>query len=110
MARGAVAAGFDQIVAAGGDGTIHEVANGIGDSDVALGLMPIGTMNVFANELGLPTHDLSRCWEIIQSATYRWVDLPLANQKRFVQLAGVGLDAQVVKETSLAFKRNFGPA
>jgi diacylglycerol kinase family enzyme len=39
----------------------------------------------------------------------RLVDLPSANGKCFVQLAGVGLDAQVVKETSLAFKRSFGP-
>lgn len=109
LARAAVAEGFEQVVAAGGDGTIHEVANGIGGSDVALGLMPMGTMNVFANELGLPAHDLGRCWEIIQAAHCRWVDLPAANEKYFVQLAGVGLDAQVVKETSLTLKRNFGP-
>jgi YegS/Rv2252/BmrU family lipid kinase len=66
-------------------------------------------MNVFATELGLPTNDLRRCWEIIQQNRTRPVDLPSANGKHFVQLAGVGLDAQVVKETSRAFKRNFGP-
>ncbi len=108
-ARSAVADGFDRIVAAGGDGTIHEVVNGIAGSDAALGLMPMGTMNVFANELGLPANDLGRCWEIIRAGKTRMVDLPAANKKHFVQLAGVGLDAQVVKETSLAFKRNFGP-
>jgi diacylglycerol kinase (ATP) len=109
LARNAVAEGFEQIVAAGGDGTIHEVVNGLAGSDAALGLMPLGTMNVFANELGLPANDLGRCWEIIQAQKTRMVDLPAANEKRFVQLAGVGLDAQVVKETSRAFKRNFGP-
>jgi diacylglycerol kinase (ATP) len=109
LARRAVKEGYRQVVAAGGDGTINEVANGIAGSDVALGLIPMGTMNVFANELGLPAHDLGRCWEIIRAERYRWVDLPRANDKHFVQLAGVGLDAQVVKETSLAFKRNFGP-
>jgi YegS/Rv2252/BmrU family lipid kinase len=71
--------------------------------------MPMGTMNVFANELGLPANDLGRCWEVIRSEHCRWVDLPRANDKHFVQLAGVGLDAQVVKETSLTFKRTFGP-
>jgi diacylglycerol kinase (ATP) len=109
LARNAVAEGFEQIVAAGGDGTIHEVVNGMADSDAALGLMPMGTMNVFANELGLPANDLGRCWEIIRAEQTRLIDLPTANGKHFVQLAGVGLDAQVVKETSLTFKRNFGP-
>ncbi len=108
-ARAAVADGFDRIVAAGGDGTINEVVNGIAGSDAALGLMPMGTMNVFANELGLPANDLGRCWEIIRSGRTRLIDLPAANKKHFVQLAGVGLDAQVVKETSLTLKRNFGP-
>jgi diacylglycerol kinase (ATP) len=109
QARRAVAEGFDPIVAAGGDGTIHEVVNGIAGSEAALGLMPMGTMNVFANELGLPSNDLGRCWEIIRQGKTRMVDLPTANKRNFVQLAGVGLDAQVVKETSLALKRNFGP-
>lgn len=109
LARKAVAEGYDQIVAAGGDGTIHEVVNGLAGSDAALGLMPMGTMNVFANELGLPANDLGRCWEIIRAERTRLIDLPTANEKHFVQLAGVGLDAQVVKETSQTFKRSFGP-
>ncbi len=109
LARRAVAEGYEQIVAAGGDGTIHEVVNGIAGADVALGLLPMGTMNVFANELGLPASDLGRCWEIIRTAHSRLIDLPMANGKHFVQLAGVGLDAQVVKETSLTLKRSFGP-
>ena len=109
LARNAVAEGYERIVAAGGDGTIHEVVNGIAGSEAALGLLPLGTMNVFANEIGLPANDLGRCWEIIRAARTRLIDLPMANEKHFVQLAGVGLDAQVVKETSRAFKRNFGP-
>lgn len=109
QARRAVTEGFEQIVAAGGDGTINEVVNGLDGADVAFGLMPLGTMNVFANELGLPANDLGRCWEIIRDGQTRLVDLPTANGKHFVQLAGVGLDAQVVKETSLKFKRSFGP-
>src|SRR5262245_53492026 len=108
-AREAVAEGYERIVAAGGDGTIHEVANGLAGSSAALGLMPMGTMNVFANELGLPANDLGRCWDIICRGRTREIDLPTANGRHFVQLAGVGLDAQVVKETSRALKRNFGP-
>jgi YegS/Rv2252/BmrU family lipid kinase len=109
MARHAVQEGFGTIVAAGGDGTIHEVVNGLAGSDVTLGLLPIGTVNVFAMELGLPSHNLGLCWDIIRGEHTRVVDLPSANDKYFVQLAGVGLDAQVVKETSANLKRNFGP-
>lgn len=108
LARDAVNDGFRRVVAAGGDGTVNEVVNGIAGSDATLGLLPLGTMNVFATELGLP-NDLERCWRIICDDETRLVDLPSANGKHFVQLAGIGLDAQVVKETSLAFKRSFGP-
>jgi len=109
MARRGVAEGFEKIVAAGGDGTINQVVNGLAGSGTTLGLLPIGTMNVFATELGLPTNDLELCWEIVKGDSTRAIDLPKANQKFFVQLAGVGLDAQVVKETSSQLKRNFGP-
>src|SRR5207245_10983744 len=101
--------GFTRIVAAGGDGTVNQVANGLVGSNAALGLLPLGTVNVFAMELGLPLHNLELCWDIINGANMRLVDLPSANGKYFVQLAGVGLDAQVVKETSLTLKRSFGP-
>ncbi|MBA2585515.1 MAG: diacylglycerol kinase family lipid kinase [Chthoniobacterales bacterium] len=109
LARHAVQEGYSRVVAAGGDGTINEVVNGIAESDATLGLLPLGTMNVFASELGLPTHDLERCWQIVETGKTREVDLATANRKYFIQLAGVGLDAQVVKETSGDFKRNFGP-
>lgn len=109
LARHAVDEGFEKIVAAGGDGTINEVVNGIAGSDAKLGLLPMGTVNVFAGELGLPANNLEQCWEIIRSDHVRMIDLPSANQKYFVQLAGVGLDAQVVQETSASLKKNFGP-
>jgi YegS/Rv2252/BmrU family lipid kinase len=109
MARRGIEEGFEKIVAAGGDGTINEVVNGLAGTSATLGLLPIGTMNVFATELGLPVHNLELCWDIIKADSTRAVDLPKANQKFFVQLAGVGLDAQVVKETSSQLKRNFGP-
>jgi len=109
MARHAAEKGFKKIAAAGGDGTINEVVNGLVGSNAALGLLPLGTVNVFAMELGLPANNLEFCWDVIQGDNVRFVDLPSANGKYFVQLAGVGLDAQVVKETSLAFKRSLGP-
>jgi YegS/Rv2252/BmrU family lipid kinase len=109
LARNAATEGYEKIVAAGGDGTVNEIVNGIAGHNVSLGLLPIGTMNVFATELGLPLNDLASCWQIIEQNRTHRVDLPRANCQHFVQLAGVGLDAQAVKETSGAFKRSFGP-
>ena len=109
LARRAVEDGFARIVAAGGDGTVNQVANGIAGSNCALGILPMGTVNVFAMELGLPSNDLALCWDVVEAGNIRLVDLPSANQKYFVQLGGIGLDAQAVKETSLAFKRSLGP-
>ena len=109
LARRAVDEGFERVIAAGGDGTVNHVANGIAGSNATLGILPMGTVNVFALELGLPSNDLQRCWEIVQAGNVRLVDLPGANGRYFVQLGGIGLDAQAVKETTLAFKRSLGP-
>src|SRR5438132_11203864 len=87
MARRGVQEGFEKIVAAGGDGTVNEVVNGLAGTNATLGLLPIGTMNVFATELGLPVNDLGHCWNIIQSDSTRSVDLAKANEKVFVQVA-----------------------
>ena len=109
FARQAVQRGCKIVVAAGGDGTVNEVVNGLAGSDAALGLLPMGTMNVFAAELGLPTNNLRKCWETIEAGHTRMVDLPMANRQAFVQLAGVGFDAQIVQETDRDFRKQFGP-
>jgi YegS/Rv2252/BmrU family lipid kinase len=101
--------GCSTIVVAGGDGTINEVVNGIAGLDVSLGILPIGTMNVLACELGLPTSQLEQCWEIIQQGFTRSIDLAMANDQYFVQLAGIGLDALAVRETDLNVRKTIGP-
>ena len=108
LAAEAVRSGFRIVVAAGGDGTVNEVVNGIAGTGVTLGVLPVGTMNVFATELGLPTR-LRDAWKVILAGHVREIDLGRANRQYFVQLAGVGLDAQVVKETSWDLKRDLGP-
>jgi len=108
VAEQAVGEGFTTVVAAGGDGTVNDVVNGIAGSGVTLGVLPVGTMNVFAAELGIPS-DLEAAWSVILGGHTRKIDLVRANTRYFVQLAGVGLDAQVVQETSWNFKKNFGP-
>ena len=109
LARQAVDEGFRTVVAAGGDGTINEVVNGLAGSDVELGLLPMGTMNVFASELGVPGNRLRTCWDIIRAGHCRSVDLARANRHYFVQLAGVGFDAQAVAGVDWQSKKNLGP-
>jgi diacylglycerol kinase (ATP) len=109
LATQAVADGRTSVVAAGGDGTVNAVISGLVGSDVTLGVFPTGTMNLFARELDLPIHDLRECWEVIEGGTTRDVDLFSANGQGFVQLAGVGFDAQIIEETSWERKKKYGP-
>ena len=108
LAREAAREGFRVVAAAGGDGTVNEVANGIAGSQSALGVMPIGTMNVFSKEHDLP-EKLDQAWGVIRAGNQREIDLLAANGTHFIQLAGVGLDAQVVKETTWESKKSLGP-
>ena len=109
IAKEAVEQGHKIIIAAGGDGTINEVVNGIGGEEATLGILPVGTMNVFAAELGIPQNNLEKAWQIIEDGSVRHVDLPRANEEYFVQLAGVGLDAEVVRRTTPDSKKALGP-
>ena len=109
MARKALEEGFGTIVAAGGDGTVNEIAGGIAGSDVRFGILPVGTMNVFAAELGIPQNNLPAAWRVIENGLLRELDLPMANCTPFVQLAGIGLDAEVVRLTTPESKKSLGP-
>lgn len=99
---------YDVMIAAGGDGTINQVVNGIGDSGIALGIIPLGTGNVLAHELGIPRNDITKALQVIGDARIRNVDLGEANGQRFLLMAGLGLDAHVVDAVSPRFKDVFG--
>jgi diacylglycerol kinase (ATP) len=121
LAGQAVREGFDTIVAAGGDGTVNEVLNGIGDvpggfSQAALGILPLGTVNVFAREIGMPLN-LRQAWDVICRGSIRTIDLPLAEfvvggqseRRYFIQLAGAGLDSRAVELVNWKLKKRIGP-
>ena len=91
VAAQGVREGYETIVAAGGDGTINEVVNGLGGSTVRLGILPVGTVNVLAKEIGVPQGNLREAWQIIEQGKTIALDLPMANGQYFIQLAGVGL-------------------
>jgi YegS/Rv2252/BmrU family lipid kinase len=120
LAAEAVREGCDTVVAVGGDGTINEVINGIADepdgfAQVRLGVLPVGTVNVFARELGLPLN-FRRAWEIVGRGRESLIDLPHVEflapdgpQRRwFAQMAGCGLDARAVELMDWELKKKIG--
>src|SRR5579884_3410049 len=81
LAAEAVREGFETVIAAGGDGTLNEVLNGIGDvpdgfERARLGVLPLGTVNVFAKELGMPA-GLKQGWQILRAGNETRIDLPM---------------------------------
>lgn len=97
------------VIAAGGDGTLNAVVSGLAGSRTALGVIPAGTMNVFARELGISTTSLPKALEVIEKGLVREIDLFSANGSPFVQMAGIGFDAMVIEETKWERKKMLGP-
>ncbi|MEO8051546.1 MAG: diacylglycerol kinase family protein [Acidobacteriota bacterium] len=111
LAREAVTAGADLVLVLGGDGTINEVANGMIPSSVPLGVLPGGTANVLANELGLGNH-LERAIERLGGCVATRIavgKLRMPAQSRyFVLMGGVGLDATIVTKVRPELKARAG--
>jgi diacylglycerol kinase (ATP) len=106
------AAGGGTIVAAGGDGTIAEVAAGIVGTDAALGVLPLGTANVFALELGIPLSAKNAAMVLAMGRTVPFRPGTMrgsgAAEQIFVQMIGAGLDAAVVHALPPPLKRALG--
>jgi diacylglycerol kinase (ATP) len=121
LASAAVEEGFEVVVAAGGDGTLNEVLNGIVDvpkgfERARLGVLPLGTVNVFAREVQIPLK-LERAWETIRAGRETLIDLGVVDyqengvpaQRCFAQLAGAGLDARAIELVDWRLKKKIGP-
>ncbi len=105
LARRAARQGAPRLLVAGGDGTINEVANGIAGSSTELGIIPTGTANVLAIELGLPLKISNACRLACQGGSTS-VDLGLAGDRYFTLMAGVGFDAFVIKNVNPILKKS----
>lgn len=90
----AVEEGVDMVVAVGGDGTINEVAQGLVNTGIPLGIIPRGSGNGFANYFKIP-HDPAKAIALINRAQSRPVDTGTFNGKLFLSVAGLGFDARV---------------
>src|SRR5918997_3105060 len=101
-------AGDRLVIAAGGDGTVNEVVNGLSKA-ATLGILPLGTANVLARELGLPLKTEDACERILTGTRSR-MDVGVATdeegtERRFACMAGIGFDANVIREVTPRFKR-----
>lgn len=110
LVRAAVARGFTLIIAAGGDGTVSEVAEGLVETNIPMGIIPVGTANVFARELALPLTLEEACALLAGEHTSSSIDAMKVGEKYFVLQIGIGLDSLMIRDTERQAKRRFGRA
>lgn len=113
IAADAARNGASDVIVAGGDGTINEALQGLVGTHARLSILPRGTANVLAREIGLPI-DCSRAADLILKGKTRRVHVGCAidetssNRRYFLLMAGIGLDASVVRRVHPGLKKRFG--
>ncbi len=109
LAGHAAASGLRLLFVCGGDGTLNEAANGLAGSDTALAVIPAGTVNIWAREAGFRKEPLHAVRQAARGE-HRRIDLGRAGSRRFLLMAGYGLDAAVAAGASPWIKRRIGAA
>ncbi len=107
LTREAVQKGCRFIICAGGDGTINEVINGLVGNNTALAILPTGTGNALAREIGLPMNAL-KASQLVSTLKPTAISLGQVNGRYFILLAGVGFDAFIIRQVWPRLKRRFG--
>ncbi|MCC4908993.1 diacylglycerol kinase family protein [Microbacterium sp. cx-59] len=112
-ARAALDAGCDVVIAAGGDGTVRAVAEALGGSDAAFGIVPQGTGNLLARNLGVPLGNPRTALRRILTSEPKkldmgWIELDGGEPQAFVVMVGFGLDAQMLAATDDEAKAKAG--
>jgi lipid kinase YegS len=100
--------GTDAVLAVGGDGTVNEVVNGLLGTDVALGIIPVGTANDFARQTGIPA-DARGALEVVLEHEAVRIDVGTLNGRAFLNVSSAGIGAETTAETSAAAKGLLGP-
>ncbi|MGH2346175.1 MAG: diacylglycerol/lipid kinase family protein, partial [Chloroflexota bacterium] len=109
LAAQAVRERYPLVVAAGGDGTLNEVLQPLVGTGVGLGVLALGTVNLWARETCAPANPEALA-ELLDRGPFRWVDVGQAGSRYFLLMAGLGFDAAVVAGLSTALKRRLGRA
>jgi diacylglycerol kinase (ATP) len=106
-AQQAAEAGYNAVVAAGGDGTVNEVMNGLVGTSTALGVLPLGTVNIWAREMGL-SMDMLKAAAILAESKLTRIDVGMAGNRYFLLMAGIGFDAAVTATVNTEEKKRLG--
>ena len=107
LARAAASSGVDLVIACGGDGTINEVVQGMVGSQTPLAILPSGTGNVLAKELGLP-RDLLKVPAVLPEWRPIRIALGKCGDRHFILMASVGFDASVIVALDARLKQRYG--
>ena len=107
LARAAASRGVDVVAAAGGDGTLNEVVNGLDGYDTPLGVVPLGTANDFARQVGIPA-DTDHAMDVILRRKPVRVDTATMNGRRFLNVSAGGVGAEATAETPAEAKEQLG--
>jgi diacylglycerol kinase (ATP) len=107
LAARSSAAGFDRVLSWGGDGTLNEVVAGLVGTETVLGVVPGGTVNVFAREVGIP-RAIEGSIGVVARGAPRRIPVGMAGERPFLLMAGVGLDAEVVYRLKAGVKDALG--
>ena len=99
--------GYNAVVAAGGDGTVNEVMNGLVGTNTALGVLPLGTVNIWAREMGL-SMDMLKAAAILFDSQLTQIDVGIAGNRYFLLMAGIGFDAAVTETVDAKEKKKLG--
>jgi YegS/Rv2252/BmrU family lipid kinase len=108
LAAEAAARGLPVVLVAGGDGTLNEVIQGLAGTETAVGAIPLGTMNVWVRELGLPMDAAETVHDLLLGQVRR-IDLGRVNGRYFLLMAGLGFDAAAMHAVEGQPKQRFGP-
>ncbi len=109
-ARALADEGAPIVAAAGGDGTLMCAAQGIIGTGAALGILPCGTMNVFSRELGIGSRRFDTALSAMRGKVRQEVDIFTVNGRPFLQLAGFGPDASIIRRITPRLKKHLGAA
>ena len=107
LARQAVANNAEIIIASGGDGTVSAVTEAVIGTEITLGVISRGTANAFANAIGIPVAIEAACQNIL-AGSIKKVDAAMCNDKPMILLAGIGFEAETVKDADREAKDRFG--